>query len=236
MTPVLLIASNFVRQHRWPVLLLFLWIVLSSVAVGDLARGRPVSDDVVFYLQQQSLYICVFTAFLAADAIHSERKSRRILLLLSKAVNRGTYLLSVLLATWSLAIAYALVSALCGVWLAARSMLPSGPLWSLFVVVVAGALISAAAAVFFTTFLNPYLATGCTLALFCSPGALHAYHYHWAMWLPGFPLVVQMLRFSFKTGWAISSTGILAAIGESALFWAMAAAIFGRRDISVPIE
>jgi len=234
--PVLLIASNFVRQHRWPVLLLFLWIVFSSVAVGDLARGRPVSDDVVFYLQQQSIYICVFTAFLAADAIHSERKSRRILLLLSKAISRGTYLLSVLLATWCLAIAYALVSALCGIWLTARAMLPSGPLWWLFAVVAAASLISAAAAIFFTTFLNPYLATGCTLALFCLPAALHAYRYHWAAWLPGFPLLVQMLRFSFRTDSAISWTGLLVAVLESVVFWGMAGAIFGRRDISVPIE
>lgn len=236
MNPILLIAFNFVRQHRWPVLLLFAWIVLSSVAVADLARGRPVSDDVVFYLQQQSLYICVFTAFLAADAIHSERKSRRILLLLSKAISRGTYLLAVLLATWSLALAYALLCTLCGIWLTARAMLPSGPLWPLFAVVVAGSLISAAVAMFFTTFLNPYLATGCTLVLFCFPAALHAYRYHAAVWLPGFSLLVQMLRFSFRPGWSANWTGILAALAESALFWAMASAIFERRDIAVPLE
>jgi hypothetical protein len=115
-------------------------------------------------------------------------------------------------------------------------MLPSGPIWSLFGIVVAGALISAAVAVFFTTFLNPYLATGCTLALFCFPAALHAYRYHWAVWFPGFPLVVQMLRFNFRTGGTISWTGVLATVVEAALFWALAAAIFERRDLAVPIE
>ena len=69
MKPVWLIAANFLREHRWPVLILFAWTVLTALAAADFGRGRVAPDDVVFYIQQQTVYICVVTAFLAADAI-----------------------------------------------------------------------------------------------------------------------------------------------------------------------
>jgi ABC-type transport system involved in multi-copper enzyme maturation permease subunit len=233
---IVLIAANFVRQHRWPVVLLFGWIVLTALAVGGSSRTHPIADDVTFQAQQLAIYICIFSAFLAADAIHSERKSRRILLLLSKAISRAEYLFAILFATWTLAFAYALLSALCSVWLTARAILPSGPVWSLMMMVVAGALISSAVAVFFTTFLNPYLATASTLLLFCLPAGFHGYRHAWAAWWPGFPLIVQFLRFGFRSEWAPNWTALVIALVESFVFWAMAAAIFGRRDIAVPIE
>ena len=236
MNAIVLIAANFVRQHRWPVILLFGWIVLTATAVGGFSRSRPVADDIAFQAQQLAIYICVFSAFLAADAIHSERKSRRILLLLSKAISRAEYLFAILFATCTLAFAYSLLSAICSVGLTARAMLPSGPVWSLMIVVAAGALISSAVAIFFTTFLNPYLATACTLVLFCFPVGFHGYRHAWVAWWPGFPMIVQFLKFSFQSDWAPNWGAIVIALVESVVFWALAAAVFERRDIAVPIE
>ena len=236
MRAALLIAANFLRQHRWPVLLLFAWIVLTAGATGDFGRSRPVNVDVYFYFQQQAIFICIFSAFLAADAIHSERKSRRILLLLSKAISRGEYLLAVMAATWATAIAYAILSAVCGVWLTAHAMLPSAGLWPLFTLVIAGALVSASVAMFFSTFLNPYLATGCTLALFSIPAAWHAARHAGAVWWPGFSLLLQFLTFTLRPDWAPRWSTAAAALLESAIFWGLAAVIFERRDIAVPVE
>jgi ABC-type transport system involved in multi-copper enzyme maturation permease subunit len=235
MKPVLLIALNFLRQHRWPVLLLFAYIVFTAAAAGEFGRGRPVAVDVVFYIQQQAIFICLFSAFLAADAIHAERKSRRILLLLSKAISRAEYLLAIVFAVWTVAIAYAVLSALCSVWLTARAMLSSDSLWPMLVLVIAGALISAAVAIFFSTFLNPYLATAFTLVVFCTPAAWHPHHYH-AAWLPGFPLLMQFIDFGFRRGWSPNWMAVFAALVESILFWCLAVAIFQRRDIAVPVE
>src|SRR5581483_10862091 len=102
---------------------------LVALASADFGRSRAVVADVVFYVQQQAVYICVFSSFLAADAIHSERRSRRILLVLSKAVSRAEYLLAIFLATWTMAIAYSLFFGLCSVWLTARAELSSAPIW-----------------------------------------------------------------------------------------------------------
>lgn len=234
---VALIAANFLRQHRWPVMLLFAYIVLTAAAASGGGRGRPEAVDVVFFVEQQALFICLFSAFLAADAIHGERKSRRILLLLSKAISRAEYLLAIISAVWAVAITYAVVSALCGVWLTARAMVASDNLWPMMLLTMAAALIAGSVAMFFSTFLNPYLATACTLAVFCFPAAWPpALRHHMAAWWPGFPLLVQFISFSFRPEWAPNWPTVVAAVVESIGFWVLAAAVFNRRDIAVPVE
>ena len=66
MKPVLLMAANFLREHRWPALLLFVWIALLALAAGDLTRRYAVPEDVIFYIAQQAIFICVFSAFLGS--------------------------------------------------------------------------------------------------------------------------------------------------------------------------
>ncbi len=231
-----MMAVNFLRQRRWPVLLLFGWILLTAALAGDFGRGRPAEQDVVFHAQHQSIYICIFSAFLAADALQAERKSRRILLLLAKAVSRAEYLLAVLAGTTTLAVAYALLSAMCSVWLTARTMVPSAGVLELVPLVVAGAMISASMAVFLSTILNPYFATACTLAIFAAPIAVQAQHHAGWVWLPGFPLLVQFVRFNFHGNWSPNWMTLVTAVLESIVLWMAAAAIFERKDIAVPLE
>jgi ABC-type transport system involved in multi-copper enzyme maturation permease subunit len=231
-----LIAANFLREHRWPLLILFAWIFFVAAATGDFGRSRPVSEDVVFYCQQQAMYICVFSAFLAADAIHNERKSRRILLVLSKAISRGRYLLAVILGTCVMAVAYALVFALCGIWLTARAALPNGQLWSIVILVIAGSAVAATVAMFFSTYLNPYVATAMTVLLFCAPGVFRVQRHAWSIWLPGLPILSDLLRFSFRADWTFNWLAAGIALLQSVLFWILAAAVFNRRDIAVPVE
>lgn len=236
MKPVLLLATNFLRQRRWPVLLMFAWIVLTGLAAGGFGRDRVVAEDVAFYVQQQAIYICIFSAFLAADAINSERKSRRILLVLSKAISRGEYLLGNILGTWLMAFAYALVFGICGEWLTARAGLPGSAVWSMVLLVIAGSAIASTVAMFFSTFLNPYLSAAMTLVMFCAPALLHAHGSAWAIWLPGLPLLADFLHFSFSSEWAPGWLPVIIAFLQSALFWALAAVIFDRRDIATPVE
>ncbi len=233
---MLLIAANFLRQHRWPVLIMFAWIVLTALAAGGFGRDRVVADDVVFYVEQQAIYICVFSAFLAADAIHNERKSRRILLVLSKAVSLWEYLLAILVGTWTMAIAYTLLFGLCGVWLTARATVSSGPIWSMVLLVAAGSALAASVALFFSTFLNPYVAVALTFGFFAAPGLMHAQQHSWSFWFPGLPLLVEVVHFSFRSGWSAGASVMTIAILQSVLFWMLAAVVFNRRDIAVPVE
>ena len=236
MKPVLLIAANFLREHRWPVLLMFGWIALIAFASADFNRGRPVADDVWFFVVHQAIYICVFSAFLAADAIHTDRKSRRILLVLSKAVTRANYLLAPTVGTCGIAVGYALVYGVCGVWLTARAILPDSGVWSMVLLVIAGSALAATGALFFSTFLNPYASIAAVVLLFVGPVAIHAQRHPWSFWLPGFPLLIQAVNFRFDSEWRVSWTLVLLALMQSVIFWLLAVAIFRRKDIAVPVE
>ena len=89
---------------------------------------------------------------------------------------------------------------------------------------------------FFSTFLNPYLSAAMTLVMFCAPAILHAHRSAWSIWLPGSPLLADFLRFSFSPEWTPGWLPVIIAFLQSALFWALAAVIFDRRDIATPVE
>ena len=40
MKGIALMSANFLRQRRWPVLLFFVWILLTAALAGDFGRGR----------------------------------------------------------------------------------------------------------------------------------------------------------------------------------------------------
>ena len=69
-----------------------------------------------------------------------------------------------------MAAVYAVLFAVCCTWLAHRAGLPAGGVWLVAVLVVAGSAIAAAVGMFFSTFLNPYLAIALTVAIFGAPG------------------------------------------------------------------
>jgi ABC-type transport system involved in multi-copper enzyme maturation permease subunit len=232
----LLIAGNFLREHRWPVVILLAWIVFTTLATAGVGQQRVVADDVVFFVQQQAVYICGFTAFLAANAINNERKSRRILLVLSKAVSRGEYLLALLSGTEVMAVIYAALFAVCCTWLASRADLPTRGIWIVAVLVAVGSAVSAAVGMFFSTFLNPYLAMAMTVALFGAPGALHAAHRPGLRLMPGLPVLAEILCFRFHPDWTMHWGVVAIAVIEAALFWGLAAVVFSYKDIAVPVE
>ncbi len=236
MKPVVLMAANFLREHRWPALLLFAWIALLALAAADLTRRYSAPEDVMFYITQQAIFICVFSAFLAADAIHNDRKSKRILLVLSKAITRSEYLLAPIVGASAAALAYALLFDVCCLWLTDRAHMPSAGILPLALLVMAGSILAAAVSLFFSTFLNPYVAIAATVLLFTAPGSLHLQHHAWSAWLPGFPILIKMIDLKLAPYATISWKTILIAMAQAVIFWGMAAAVFNRKDIAVPVE
>lgn len=236
MKPVMLMAGNFLREHRWPALLLFAWILLLALAAGDLSRRYAIPEDVIFYIAQQAIFICVFSAFLAADAIHNDRRSKRILLVLSKAITRSEYLLAPLVGTSAAAVAYAVLFDLCCLWLTDRAHMPSAGILPLVLLVVAGSILASAVSLFFSTFLNPYVAIAATILLFTAPASLRLQHFAWSAWLPGFALLVKMIDLKLVPDATIQWKLILITMTQAVVFWGLAAAVFNRKDIAVSVE
>ena len=91
MNPILLIAGNFLRQMRW--LVLVYPLIAIALGVGFSLFTRPGDQEVISaYLFQLITYALAIAIFLGAQANFNERKSRRILGVLSKGIERRDYL------------------------------------------------------------------------------------------------------------------------------------------------
>jgi hypothetical protein len=228
--PVLLIAGNLVRENRWPLLMLSAWpFFIAAIAFDE--RENP--EDYLFILSTLFVYGLAFVLFIGSAAIHNERKTRRILAVLSKGVERGEYLAGIILGTMAMAAIYGLALGLANSALVGRA-----GLWAAILVMMVAALLGASVAVFFTTFLPPLfalLASGFALG---APILLE----RWlalpaARALPVYPLLAAAIQAVPAPESALEAWPMMAlAVAEALALWWAASVIFGRRDIAVAIE
>ena len=232
MKPVLLIAANFVRQMRWLVLIYPLIAMAFGISLS--AFSRPDKEAINGYLFQMVTYALAIAVFLGAQANFSERKSRRILGVLSKGIERRDYLAGLMVG----------VFASSGVFVAGMLFgmlfMATDPGQHVSAIVGAMTLIwlscclSTAIAMFFSTFLHPLLAAGATFALIGGGIATET------MRVPGGALFpVYLLNEEARqllTGHQVQLLPIPVAIVEILVFWLMAGWVFERRDIAVAIE
>src|SRR5919109_4551850 len=141
MRPVILIAANFLRTQRWYVVLLLIW-VFGSAAVFGLAASPPSREDLLFYLRQQAAYAVALSLLTAAGAIHNDRRSRRILAVLSKAVERGQYIAGLLVGSLAIALVYCVATGAVLTWLTVRLALPATALWIYIGVLFSGCVLA----------------------------------------------------------------------------------------------
>src|SRR5438552_17552663 len=155
MRTVLLIAVNFVREQRWPILVLLLWVLLLAFQglVTEMPRER---EDLLFIFKQVAVYVVVFSVFFGGSAIHNERKSRRILAVLSKAVGRQQYLSGLVLGVTIACTIYCFALGISG----SRTLGEPGFLvrhvWFLLPYLLVASLLAATFALIFSSFLNPF--------------------------------------------------------------------------------
>jgi ABC-type transport system involved in multi-copper enzyme maturation permease subunit len=232
--PILLIAGNFLREQRWLVILLVI-LAASNAAIFSVGDRVVAAEDILFYVKQQTTFAILFSVFLATSAIHNERKTRRILAVLSKAIGRRDYLAGLLLGVISVPAIYCLAIALAGTWLARHSG-ALRELWALVGVSALAAVLAGAVTLFFTTLLNPLFATVAAALAMGVPIALERTLGHsWASVLPVYSLVMSV------SGATLAATNVSwpligIAVGEVVLLWLASAVIFARRDITVAVE
>ena len=235
MRPVLLIAANFLREQRWLTLVLVLYAV-GMAAVFGLGEKQISAEDATFFLRQQSLYAPLFSLFLAVSAIHNERKSRRILAVLSKALTRRQCVAGLLVGILAVLGSYCIAIGISAVWLVHSARASLGQVWiSLGMTAVASVLVSAVA-LFFSTFLTPIFATAATALAVAVPAALEqVLGRGWDNLLPVYSLVAHVSETTpvrQVADWG--PVGI--AVVETLLFWALASWIFAGRDITTAVE
>jgi hypothetical protein len=233
-----LIAGNYLREQRWLVLVLLAWVLGSSLVLGLSGRlgGNPMLEDAAFFLHQQAVYGVAFATFLAASSIQNERRSRRILSVLSKGIERREYLAGLLLGIGAVEAIYAFAMALGAFWMLRESVVASSAIGWLLLVLFLAAMLAAAVALFFATFLSPLFALAATAITASIPAAVALTFAPGIAIVPIYPLITYVMNASVT----VSRAPAPALLGVSAAqvfgFWLAAAWIFGRRDIAAAIE
>jgi ABC-type transport system involved in multi-copper enzyme maturation permease subunit len=236
MKAVFLIAFNFVREQRWPIFVLLMWVLLLAFLglVTDVARGR---EDLLFIFKQVAVYVVAFSVFFGGSAIYNERKSRRILAVLSKSVARREYLSGLVLGVTIACGIYCFALGLTGSWTLGGAGFPIAQVWVLMLALITSCMLAGTIALMFSTFLNPFLGAGATAALLGLPAlASVLVSWRWAYSIPVYALVMSVMRVSFQQPGAAAWWAMGLAVGETVLFWIIAAKIFSRVDIAVAVE
>lgn len=238
MRAVWLIAFNLLREQRWPILVLLLWVAGSSVATGLGVGGLAVSD-VLFFIKSQAVYGIAFVVFLASAAIHNERKSRRILAVLSKGVRRREYIAGLLVGVLLAGAIYVLAMGAAGTFMFETAGLSVRQLWVVLALLMTAMIVTSTVAMFFSTFLTPLFAAVATAFALGTPAiAARIAGGGWTRVLPVYELMSTIVDFSVNTagGWAAIWSIVLWSLVDAAVLWLAASWLFSYRDVAVAIE
>lgn len=237
MKPVLLIAINFVREQRWPILVLLLWVlILAFLGLTTGAAGQR--DDLLFVFKQLAVYFVAFSVFFGCSAIYNERRSRRILSVLSKAVGRQQYLSGLVLGITIACAIYCFALGITGSWTLGEAGFPVSQVWFLMVCLIAACTLAGTVALMFSTFLNPFFAAGATAAVMVIPAVLSrlAGLSYLEYFMPVSTLATTVITSSFGSPGKVSWLPVTLAVVETLIYWLLSARIFSYMDIAVSVE
>jgi ABC-type transport system involved in multi-copper enzyme maturation permease subunit len=231
MTKVWLIARRLLWQNRWLFLMLMFWpyVMALILTVG----GKPDPDDVTWMLHQECFAGLALVAVTGSTLLGNEQRSRRIIMVLSRAVSRPQYLFSLLATAWLPLVLYVSGFIVSGIVLAAMIRQPNRGIFVMALAQLVLGVWAGSVSIFWSVLLPQILASLVSVAcvgLAVFVGGL-------GMIGPG-----RLLLALFEI--AISGHNTPATIGIDALltlvgggvWFAAAAWIFGRRDLNLTAD
>jgi hypothetical protein len=236
MRPVLLLAWNYLREQRLFLIVLSVYLLVGTGWLA-LSKETPQLDDLSFLVKQQAEYAIVFGLFMTSGAIFNDQRTRRILLVLAKGIDRGQYLAGIYVGSTIALFAYLFLS-----WLASAVLLNrvGASVSSLAAVMTAAGiatLLSAAIALFYSTMMHPVLAVAAAVLTMSVP---HAFA---MLLLPSFEAVLPVYAISSAViGWdpnrplALPSYMLSIAIVEAVVFFVLATVTFRGRDLALSVD
>ena len=224
------ITRRLLYQNRWIYLLLMLW-PFGMAAILLVPAAKPDADDVLSILHQECLYGLALVAFTGSSLLGNEQRSRRIAAVLSRAVSRRQYFFALVTAAWLPLAVYVVSFVFSGTALLVAISRPLPLLFALALAQLVLGMWTAAAALFFSTWLPMMLASTASLGLLALLGLAG---YQW----PGF--APARLLFTLTQG-DLNATarllqdpsGFLLILLGAALLFVAGTAIFERRDLGL---
>ncbi|HUS18027.1 MAG TPA: hypothetical protein VMZ25_00075 [Terriglobales bacterium] len=234
MITIWIIALNFVRQQRIVTYIFLAWILGFGLLFG--VWGTADASDMLALFHQQAAYGVVYTLFLAAASVHSERQSRRILAVLSKGIHRYEYIAGLMLGSVLMTCLYMVTLGLVNAWFVLRHGLPL-QLWTVLAAATLAAILISSIATMFSTFAHPLVATIGTIIIAGLPAGLQVWKGSTVSALsPAAQVLEQIFNSNFVDGWTAGWDFVPVAVLQTLCFWGLAAIIFQRRDVTAAIE
>lgn len=222
------ITRRLLLQNRWIYLFLMLW-PFGMAAILLVPAGRPDLDDVLSIVHQECLYGLGLVAFTGSALLGNEQRSRRIASVLARAVSRRQYFFALVSAAWLPLTLYVVSFVVSGTVLFASVHQPLALLLALAVAQLVLGMWTAAAALFFATWLPTMLASTASLALLVLLGLAG---YQWPGFAPGrLPFTLTQGDLDGFARMLQHPMGlVLIVLGAGLLFFA-GSTIFERRDL-----
>jgi hypothetical protein len=230
MSKIWLITRRLLYQNRWIYLFLMLW-PFGLAAILVVPAAKPEIDDVLSVLHQECLYGLGLVAFTGSALLGNEQRSRRIATVLSRAVSRRQYFFALASAAWLPLVLYVVSFVVSGTMLFAAIHRPWALLFALALAQLVVGMWTAAAALFFSTWLPMMLASTASLGLLAVLGLAG---YEWPGFAPARLLFVMTQGDLGAVARLLRDPGgfILIILGAGILF-AAGTAIFERRDLGL---
>lgn len=232
MQPIFLIAWNFARM-QWLVITVMSAYLLGITGLFSFHEQRA---ETALYLQWHSFYIFFLAITLAVSAIQQEKKSRRIVAVLSKGIHRGHYLAGLLCGCAMVVGIFWLLIAAGMLLLVRNAGHPMRGLWLVIAALFCCCLAASAVSLFYSVFLHPLVASIATAVTLLLP-----YVFLPAGWqlpaeaFPVFAAVDLLQNFSVNAqGQAVTVS--LAAVVWAILFLGAGTLVFSRRDVTISPE
>ena len=228
MIPLLLLAKSFIRQNRWLLAAFVLWpFLLGAFTWSPQPRANKV--EVLEIAQQEVFYGVAVVAFLASSAVYNEKRSRRIIGVLSKGISRAQYLCGLLFACSAFAFLYFAAVAGSLIWLLGTSTLTLSACVCLVAQGLSAGFWAAALSLLFATFLHPFLAAAIAGSAAFAPLAMSK---------PNAAIASAATLMNSAGGLApkLVWPALFAALLEGVAFTFIAVRIFGTRDVTMNIE
>ena len=232
MRPVILLATNFAREQRWPLFFLLLW-VLGWATFGAWEDARSGPDDSLLIFRQLALYSVTFGVFFGSSALQADQRSRRILTVLSKGISRTQYVGGLLLGIAFIEAVFCFCVGFTATSVLGRFGFRAGAIWMGMLMLWTACCLTASLALALATFLPPLFAAMGAGAIAGIPALLtlrgSALSRHL---IPVYGLLEPLIRDDFRSYWRVEWLTVLLGWAETGMLLLAAVAIFSRRDLS----
>ena len=221
------IARQLLWANRWLWLLLVLW-PWGMAAIFLLGGLHPAPEDITVVFTQQSVYGLALVAFAGGALLGNEQRSRRIVLVLSRAVSRRQYLAALWLAAFLPLLLYAVDLGLTGPVLGASASVLAQTLGALLLLSLTMASLAVLASLVLPGIIAGVVSLGMlSLPLLLPPG-----------WEIAMTRLLQILLSAPVKEHArlVFATGSLEALVLSAAIFETAVRIFEQRDLRLKSE